>query len=166
MRKCDSLNRFATREPKTRMASLRMAFGLPGATSVRVWDWPGVRLVDTTADAVTGVTALTLWPVAMVTTSAGAAVVGTVLCWVWTTWAVAVPVVCGSKYLTNKQQSGTNEEKPTQQNNELSQLILNQMCQDSQTGLQVWLEMPDVYSPGTDWEELQPQCLQSHSHSL
>ncbi len=92
---------FATREPKTRMASLRMAFGLPEATSVRVWDWPGVRLVDTTADAVTGVTALTLWPVAMATTSAGAAVAGTALCWVWTTWAVAVPAVCLSKQIFN-----------------------------------------------------------------
>lgn len=69
--------------------------------SHQFWDWPGVKLLDTTADAVTGVTALTPCPVAMATTSAGAAAAVTALCWVWTNWAVAVPAACESN-TTNK----------------------------------------------------------------
>lgn len=62
---------------------------LPGVTWVtigRVCDWTGLRVVETTVDAVTGVTARTPCPAAMATTSAGAAAV-TALCCAWTTWA-------------------------------------------------------------------------------
>lgn len=60
-------------------------------TSERACDWTGVRLVETTADAVTGVTVRTTCPEAMAATSAGAAAVGTALCCACTTWAAAVP---------------------------------------------------------------------------
>lgn len=67
---------------------------LPGVTWVTkdlVWVCTGVRLVVTTAEAVTDVTARTPCVEAMVTSSVDAAGAAAARGWLWTTWAVAVP---------------------------------------------------------------------------
>lgn len=143
---------------------------LPGVTWVTS-ERTGLIVVETTADAVTGVTALTAWPVAMATTSAGAAVAVTVLCCAWTTCAPAVPAGYINQNNSDSMNKGFDDWVccfiPIQilfislyVNSARSPAIRKD---DSQTAFLAWPKTPGVCWAGKGFEELQLLCWQSHS---